>query len=156
MKQKAKKHVTKVMALMLVVLMATMNVNTIAFAEETTKTTEDYYFYLMVDPGETADDFVLEPTCIKIPAGTDTSKKIGEIIANNLLKRLILISCSETYGYINSIRCSKAYDFNLSETTYSMYSSLPEVAFHSGIVKEMNQYTRLLGEYNFTGYSGWM
>lgn len=156
MKQKAKKHVTKVMALMLVVLMATMNVHTTVSAEETTKTTEDYYLYLMVDPGETADNFVLEPTCIEIPAGTDTSKKIGEIICNNLLKRLILISCADTYGYINSIRCSKAYHYDLNASTYSMYDSLPEVAFHSGIVKEMNKYTRLLGEFNFTGYSGWM
>lgn len=156
--KKNKQLCKKAVAILMVMLMAVTTVDTTVFAEETpvTKTTEDYYFYLMVDPGETAQGFVLEPTCIKIPAGTDTSKKLGEIICNNLLARLILVSCQGSYGYISGIRCAEAYDYQISDSTYSMYSSLPEVAFHEKIVKKMNKLTKVLGEYNFTGYSGWM
>jgi len=156
MKENAKKRVMKGLAVMLIVLMAVIHVDTTAFAEEVTTTSEDYYLYLMVDPGETANGFVLEPTCIEIPAGTRTDKKLGEIISNTLLQNRVLLSCTGEYGYISSIRCPEAYRYKVTASTYSMYSDLPEAAFHSGIVKPMNWFTKMLGEFNFTGYSGWM
>ncbi|SES90654.1 hypothetical protein [[Clostridium] polysaccharolyticum] len=154
MKQLAKKQLAKVMALVMFVLIAASNANVTALAAETSTTTEDYELYLMVDPGETANGFILEPTCITIPAGTDTSRKLGEIICNTLLSRLILVSCTGSYGYISGIRCSEAYNFDVRN--YSMYSQMPEAAFHTGIVKPLGYVTRLLSEYNFTGFSGWM
>lgn len=158
MMKQNKQVIKKTMAILMVMLMAITTVHTTVYAEDVpvAKTAQDYYFYLMVDPGETSSNFVLEPTRIKIPAGTDTSKKIGEIICNNLLARLILVSCSSTYGYISGIRCPEAYKYKISESTYSMYSTLPEAAFHEKMVKKMNKMTKILGEFNFTGYSGWM
>lgn len=156
MKLFSKNLKTKAIAVMMVLFLSVTALQGTDVSAAVTRTEDDSYFYLMVDPGETSNGFVLEPTCIRIPANTDTSKSIGEIICNNLLMRMILVSCTNSYGYISAIRCPQAADYQISASTYSMYSSLPEVAFHSGIVKPVNRYTKLLGEFNFTGFSGWM
>lgn len=156
MKQSVKRIRTKAIAIMMVLFLSVTAFQVTDISAAVTKTAEDSYFYLMVDPGEVSNNFVLEPVCIRIPANTDTSKTIGEVICNNLLMRLILITCRDSYGYISSIRCPHASNYQLSEDTYSMFSSLPAAAFDSRLVKPVNRYTNLLGEFNLTGYSGWM
>ncbi len=153
---KTKKRLTKGLAGMMVILMGSINVSGTVFAKEVTQTTEDMSLYLMIDPGETTSNFILEPTCIDIPAGTDINKNLGDIICDELEKNDINVDATSSHSYIKSIGCPDAFNYIISKRTYSMYNSLPNVAFHNNIVKPMDAESKLLGEYNFTGYSGWM